>query len=212
MNRAATTLAFTSRKFVSGTDLGCSAATGYTEPMIGEGTRIEDFVKLIQLARGLYPVDWLQGLEETVASTKLLNLLGEGQSAVLTLKDFSRWTSVWKVPAQHRVEELIECAQDERITINQASLSDIRRFVGNQIFSLEPRIFLLDNGNFRVIWRHSGELEVGFEFLGSGRIRSTIIKFDAVSGRVTATTEDLGLNFSILGPSTTHFAAGWNER
>jgi hypothetical protein len=90
---------------------------------------------------------------------------------------------------ESRLDELRRCGQDEGISINAKSLSDVRLFISNQAFLGELNIFLLDNGNFRVIWDVGPEEEYGIEFRGDRTIRQTTIRVEPTSRRVEITSE-----------------------
>ena len=101
-----------------------------------------------------------------------------------------------KAKAHARISELQECAADEEIPLNPSSLDDLQEWVDSTPLVEDPNIFLLDNGNFRIIKTGASGSQFGIEFLGSRKIRYTIVERDPVSGKTSARSELIG-----LGPS-----------
>lgn len=101
--------------------------------------------------------------------------------------------------AEARLDELRRCAQDEGIPMNAKSLADIRLFIGNRGFPEELNIFLLDNGNFHVIWDLGPEEEYGIEFLGNRTIKQTTIRVEPGSRRVKVSSETTNFD-SVVRP------------
>src|SRR5260221_999353 len=87
---------------------------------------------------------------------------------------------------ESRLDELRRCAQDEGVSINEESLADIRHFITHRGFPEELNIFLLDNGNFRIIWYFTPDKEFGIEFRGGRELKLKTIEHDPISRRVTS--------------------------
>jgi hypothetical protein len=64
------------------------------------------------------------------------------------------------------VAELVKEAEWAGDPVSQASLSDLRSFVEQISFFQSPSIYLLDNGNFRMIWKNSANEQAAIQFRG----------------------------------------------
>jgi len=96
---------------------------------------------------------------------------------------------VARAKAIQRVAELKECAQEEQITVNDASQWDLLKFISGYTSTDDLNIFLLDGGTFRVIWKTSDTRQVGLEFLGKGALKETVIVRDLSTGQYSASSE-----------------------
>ena len=96
---------------------------------------------------------------------------------------------VARAKAIQRVAELKECAPEEQITVNDASQWDLLKFISGYASTDDLNIFLLDGGTFRVIWKTSDTRQVGFEFLGKGALKETVIVRDLNTGQYSASSE-----------------------
>jgi hypothetical protein len=93
-----------------------------------------------------------------------------------------------------RIGELKECAQEEQISIDQASQWDLIKFISGYVSEEDLNIFLLDNGKFHVIWKISDSREVGIEFLGEGHLKKTVVTGSLATGAYSASSESADLN------------------
>jgi hypothetical protein len=96
---------------------------------------------------------------------------------------------VARAKAIERIAELKECAKEEQITVNDASQWDLLKFISGYTSKDDLNIFLLDGGTFRVIWKTSAARQIGFEFLGKGALKETVIVRDLNTGRYSASSE-----------------------
>jgi len=96
---------------------------------------------------------------------------------------------VARAKAIQRIGELRECAREEQIAINDASQWDLLKFISGYSFADDLNIFLLDGGTFRIIWKNSPARQIGFEFLGEGRVKRTEIVQNPATGRYSASSE-----------------------
>jgi hypothetical protein len=96
---------------------------------------------------------------------------------------------VARAKAIQRIAELKECAQEEQITVNDASQWDLLKFISGYTSTDDLNIFLLDGGTFRVIWKTSAACQVGFEFLGNGTFKRTEVARDLNTGQYSASSE-----------------------
>jgi hypothetical protein len=100
---------------------------------------------------------------------------------------------VARAKAIERIAELKESAQEEQITVNDASQWDLLKFISGYTATDDLNIFLLDGGTFRVIWKTSAVRQIGFEFLGEGILKKTVIVHDLDTGRYSASSEIMPL-------------------
>ena len=72
---------------------------------------------------------------------------------------------------ENRIEDLKRIADDEGIEVSDDSEQDLRSFLNSVRFMRRPYIALLDNGNFRAIWKNAGHEQIGLQFRGARRIQ-----------------------------------------
>ena len=65
-----------------------------------------------------------------------------------------------------RIEKLKGLATEECIKFSKESERDLRLFLASVEFTRRPYIALLDNGNFRAIWRNANREQIGLQFRG----------------------------------------------
>ena len=81
---------------------------------------------------------------------------------------------------QERIEFLEREAPVEGIVLDDASKEDFWRFIRASQPTSRGDIFLLDNGNFRIVWEggtgQAAGYKVGLRFIGGGLVRFVISK------------------------------------
>ena len=75
-----------------------------------------------------------------------------------------------------RITELREAGEEEGIEANDASEKDFWAFVKSLPATREGALFLMENGNFRVIWQGSDESHLALQFLGGRMVEYVIFK------------------------------------
>ncbi len=70
-----------------------------------------------------------------------------------------------------RVRELVRDAVWASEPVSQASLSDLHLFLTQISFSRRPAIYLLDNGNFRAVWKNAENEQAALQFRGGGIVQ-----------------------------------------
>jgi hypothetical protein len=75
-----------------------------------------------------------------------------------------------------RLSELFEIAREEEIACNVNSLRDMIAFLNSIKFSKRPAIFLLDSGNFRLVWKNEDNEQFAAHFLGRETVNFVIFK------------------------------------
>ena len=75
-----------------------------------------------------------------------------------------------------RIEELREAGQEEDIAVNEASEKAFWNFIKLLPATREGALFLMENGNFRVIWKGPEESHLALQFLGGREIQYVIFK------------------------------------
>jgi hypothetical protein len=67
-----------------------------------------------------------------------------------------------------RLRELITDAVLASEPLSPESLADLRLFMSQVSFRRRPAIYLLDNGNFRAVWKNADNEQAAFQFRGGG--------------------------------------------
>ena len=75
---------------------------------------------------------------------------------------------------QQRIELLKKIGEEEEIAYNANSEQDLWRFLKRLSFIKSPKLFLLDNGNLRAVWKGDGGKHIGLQFLGGEQIQFVI--------------------------------------
>ena len=75
-----------------------------------------------------------------------------------------------------RIEFLREEASEEGITFNENSELDFWKFIEMIPFVRRGRLFLMDNGDLRVVWDDNEDNLVGIQFLGNFSARYVIFR------------------------------------
>lgn len=75
---------------------------------------------------------------------------------------------------RQRIELLKEIGEEEKIACNANSEQDLWRFLKRLSFIKSPKLFLLDNGNLRAVWKGDGGKHIGLQFLGGEQIQFVI--------------------------------------
>ena len=73
-----------------------------------------------------------------------------------------------------RLRELRIDADTNGEPFSDVSQDNLRAFLDSLPFSKRPAIFLLDNGNLRVLWKNEAKEQVGLQFLGNGEVQYVI--------------------------------------
>ena len=84
-----------------------------------------------------------------------------------------------------RIEFLREEATEEGIIFNENSGRDFWKFIEMIPFVRRGRLFLMDNGDLRVVWDDNEDNLVGIQFLGNSSARYVIFKRRTESGFVS---------------------------
>ena len=91
--------------------------------------------------------------------------------------------------AETRILDLIKIAAEERIPYSTASLRALREFLEAITFEKRPSIYLLENGNFRAIFRNDKNEQLSLQFRADNTIHCvTMMRLDGPHGPLTAHT------------------------
>jgi hypothetical protein len=82
-----------------------------------------------------------------------------------------------KAAYKERIAELITDAVIEGITPNKASERDFWAFLDALDFFRKGKLFLLDNGNLRAVWKSKTGEQIGVQFVGNGTVQYVIFKY-----------------------------------
>ena len=88
-----------------------------------------------------------------------------------------------------RGRDLLKVGPEDGIKIQEASWRDFVEMVNTTDFASMPALVLLENGNFRAVWRGDGSTQAGLQFLGDGAIQYALItgdRYEYAAGRVRA--------------------------
>lgn len=75
---------------------------------------------------------------------------------------------------EKRIELLKSIAEEEEGLFNSLSKDDFWSFMKHILFFNRPKIFLLENGNLRAVWKGVNGAHIGLQFLGNGNIQYVI--------------------------------------
>ena len=75
---------------------------------------------------------------------------------------------------EERIRALIAESEAEGSFFHSASLAAFRRFVSQYPSMARGRLALMDNGNFRAVWKGDRDTHLGLQFLPDGRIQYVI--------------------------------------
>ena len=84
-----------------------------------------------------------------------------------------------------RIEFLREEANMENITFNKDSEQDLWKFIKSTQSNKRGSLFLMDNGDLRVVWDDDENNLVGLQFLGNSLARYVIFKRRTENGTVS---------------------------
>ena len=89
-----------------------------------------------------------------------------------------------------RIAELASDARAANEPVSPASVSDLVTFLKQTPFTKRPAIFLLDNGNFRAVWKNPDNEQAAFQFRGDGVVHCVFF-YKRNSGRLPLSRETL---------------------
>ena len=95
-------------------------------------------------------------------------------NAIADLIEMHKETAGIHARIRQRIELLKEIGEEEEIAYNANSEHDLWHFLKRLSFIKNPRLFLLDNGNLRAVWKGDGGKHIGLQFLGGGQIQFVI--------------------------------------
>jgi len=75
---------------------------------------------------------------------------------------------------KNRISFLLQEAKSEGIPFDRASEVDFWRFIDARPLLKKPRVFLVDNGNLRAVWKGEKGAHIGLQFLGDGKIQYVV--------------------------------------
>jgi hypothetical protein len=89
-----------------------------------------------------------------------------------------------------RIVDLVADAALASEPVSRASLKDLLTFLDSTTFSKRPAVFLLDNGNFRVVWKNADNEQAAFQFRGDGTVHCVFF-FKRMSPQLPLSRETL---------------------
>ena len=91
-------------------------------------------------------------------------------------------------PILERIEELRALSTDEHAPFNERSAEEAVAWVRLATPQRLPNVFLLNNGNTRLVWR-DGQKQLGIQFLGDGTAQFVYLGQDDQTERVYGSTK-----------------------
>lgn len=93
-----------------------------------------------------------------------------------------------------RITELTELAIEDGINMSPSSFRDLWSFISKDPEMRRPKIFALDNGNFRTEWKNQkGEL-IGLEFCGNQVVRFVVFGYAQALGQIMRVAGSQGID------------------
>ncbi len=92
-------------------------------------------------------------------------------------KSYGRWkrrAPTWTKKFAARISELKNLAIEDGIHIDPASVNAAEVFLASEPFIELPSVFLLNNGNIRLLWTNEMREQVGLQFQGNTKIQYVI--------------------------------------
>lgn len=138
-----------------------------------------DEKKLIDTATFIEPEDAtaFTKFEEIAAFTKFEYNVGPIEELAIEISKKEEATTQAQAAYRGRIDELITDAAIDGITLNKASEDDFWTFLMTQLFFCKGKLFLLDNGNLRAVWKSKTGDQLGIQFLGNGTVQFVIFKY-----------------------------------
>ncbi len=76
-----------------------------------------------------------------------------------------------------RIAEIRALAAEEAIAISSRSESDLIEFLRSVTAARRPKLYLLDNGNVRAVWKGADDQQIGLQFLGDGQVQFVVFGY-----------------------------------
>ncbi len=99
------------------------------------------------------------------------------QTELLLPRGLDFWRELkpnWLESFEKRLNQLKTLSKDEDLSFNKLSSVCARNFVQKTAAYARPSIFLLTNGNIRLLWENSQNEQVGLQFMGNKQIQYVI--------------------------------------
>lgn len=70
-----------------------------------------------------------------------------------------------------RIAALKDIASEEGLVVSESSETDLHNLLKGWQAAGDPNIFLLDNGNFRLVWKCPDDRQIGLQLMGGDSIQ-----------------------------------------
>lgn len=93
------------------------------------------------------------------------------------VKDPSNWVNLvgsrptWEKALLSRLKALRQIASEEDLPFSEQSAEAVEKFVQRLLTAMHPSIFLIGNGNIRLLWKNDIGEQVGLQFIDGSRIQ-----------------------------------------
>ena len=113
---------------------------------------------------------------------------------------------VWLNDMDRRIVELRETAADEELPYENHSAAAARAFCEHHGRSIRPSIFLVGNGNVRLVWENDQDEQIGLQFRADrAKVQCILFKRrDDGIATITATETNSGLIELLIGNRLLH--------
>lgn len=98
-----------------------------------------------------------------------------------------------------RVLDLLEQEEIEGTAHSPMSLADLLGFFSNGPLVKVPKVFLLDNGNFRAVWYGQNSEQLGLQFRGGGIVQWVAFSGNAAAALPKSGREDIAKLVDLVG-------------
>lgn len=108
----------------------------------------------------------------------------------------------WLTQVEARLEELKEIASDEGLPHSAESAAAAKAFARGLRRAKRPSVFLVGNGNIRLLWLTAGGEQVGLQFRGKDEVQFVLLRLRGGRLRSTMgadTAEEVLKNLAALG-------------
>lgn len=75
---------------------------------------------------------------------------------------------------QQRISVLERLGEEDGVSPSEESKNFLKEFFSKRLITKKPFIFLLENGNFRAVWKDEEKQQIGLQFLPDGNIQFVI--------------------------------------
>jgi hypothetical protein len=110
------------------------------------------------------------------ATQKIIDIVDPRDQSLSEISKKAETTRQAKAGYRERIAELTTDAAFDGITLNKASECDFWAFFRTLDFFRKGKLYILDNGNLRAVWKSKTGDHIGIQFLGNGTVQFVMFK------------------------------------